>query len=370
MPTPKLGLAVQGSFGHEPYALGILQGLQDGRNGQRIPLVAATANVEMLAPTLLYAQGSNGADLAAYHQSEARNVLRELFTPRLIPNLSPQEAASRLTQAGQLGLYYLLNPRTLAAAAADGSLFWEQLKAVSPNGVYQFNPAFIEQLRPTLEEWFAKAGLPVFTNILNAKNLAEHYLLAGPLPSGAKLEKPAAGHHAGRVLEPLTTDRFFASGARPPFLPPYEVEGEFFLEGAMRCNPPLNPLIECGCEAILLLRFFAKDKPRGNTQDGLELYDRYLEVIFGAPLQKEIETIELVNRLLEKTPIPGKQPVRVIDASSANDGVPAFRELVERELDYASHFAEQIPQNRERMYERGHEIGRQLAETYRGQLWD
>ena len=75
-------------------------------------------------------------------------------------------------------------------------------------------------------------------------------------------------------------ERFLASGARPPMLAPLGVHAEsgmdeYWMAGAMRCNPPLNPLIDVGATSILLLRFFAKARPSGRTDNQAELPVNY-----------------------------------------------------------------------------------------------
>jgi hypothetical protein len=180
-----------------------------------------------------------------------------------------------------------------------------------------------------------------------------------------------------REVAPMNLDRFIASGARAPMLAPIRVHldpedtpdrqarDEYWMEGAMRCNPPLNPLLDVGATTILLIRLFAKQKPSGQTSNESELLDRYLETIFSAPLEKELEFIAAMGKRAQDKP-----PITILDP--ANDECTgagrSLATLVSDELDLLSHFESLNPALAGTMFSTGVEVGEQIVSEYRQQL--
>jgi hypothetical protein len=194
----------------------------------------------------------------------------------------------------------------------------------------------------------------------------------------------------------MDADKFFASGARPPTIAPITVKPdaytESWMEGAMRCNPPLNPLIDAEANHIFLLRFFAKNGSPGTDVDhlpawhadnGAQMQERFLDAVFSVPLEKELETIAAVNHLYEKLRTAAGytdqqqmalaelvgDPINFSDPASGllrtlpdDDGLYEHREnsfatFVRDELDLMSHFECLNPMLRESMFARGEQLG-------------
>lgn len=174
----------------------------------------------------------------------------------------------------------------------------------------------------------------------------------------------------------LTPQYFFASGARPPYIAPMpvDVDGQtqYWMEGAMRCNPPLTPLIDLGATHIVLIRFFSKnarDEPNNNA----ELNGRFLDAIFNIPLQKEIESIELNNHLVdsirhvpELDAIPEKlrrrRKVAILDPADPDKPAASsdYIDFLNNELNALSHYDGNYPVRRIQMFKRGCEVGKDL----------
>ncbi len=359
---PKIGLAIQGSFGHEFYATGIMQAFQayGYEHGKRPQFAVASGCVEMLAPMLLYFyqdESGRGIDIDTHFQDSLRDY-QQMTTPRIILNMDYVNLQPALK-----------TPQQIWTALQRGNFYWDLFKVFSPNGIYEFNPAFISLMRERLPNFFAHASIPVFTNMVDVQNLDEVYLWCGNTEIEKKYMEKLKGSKDRRV-EKLDVDSFFASGARPPYFAPRAYGENYFMEGAMRANPPLSPLLDLDADEILLLRFFAKNRATGKITNGIDLSERYLEVIFSAPLQKEIEMIQSINRLLEKNPDLSslKTQVKILDATDEQEGVPAFRALVENQLDFFSHFEAVNLEKKVKMYNTGQKVGQAILEAYQNRL--
>jgi hypothetical protein len=224
-----------------------------------------------------------------------------------------------------------------------------------PAGWLVFNQQHFAQRREEYEKRMRAVTVPVFTNAVNAGNFHEIYLYSGPVGDALGTILGAKGRAGRREVLKMDLDRLIASGARAPMLAPIRVHlgaeetrdgrerDEFWMEGALR-----------------LIRFFARSLPSGQTHNFAELLNRYLEVIFTAPLEKEIETINAMSRV--------KRPVEILDPTDGDParGVPRFHRLVE-ELDLFSHFDALTPAGPETMFEQGREAGEAIVAHY-GQL--
>jgi predicted acylesterase/phospholipase RssA len=353
---PKFGkgpiaIALQGSFGHKYYALGIMCGLEEALNESKMRFAAGSGCVEMLLPLWLYFQKNDQRKVA----------IRDYFSkildagPSLIPAIIPGYDLASLLNYGKS----VFNPQQLSLRHALANC-WGPPGGLTFNQYY-FNGAVGEEF----ERLMNSVDAPVFTNALNARNFQEIYLYSGTLP-GEKHQKILGkkGRDNRRHLIKLSLQEFIASGSRPPFFAPMRVQCngtvQCWMEGAMRCNPPLNPLIDVGASQILLIRFFAKETTEPEVDNEPELFNRYLDSIFTAPLEKELELIEMVNGFIAKSGPDGKRPVEVLDAI---EDVKDFQRLVQDELDCFSHF-QFADLKWESMFERGVTAGRAIASYY------
>ncbi len=341
-----LAIALQGSFGHRYYALGIICGLQERLDKKKIRFEAGSGCVEMLLPLWLYFSKQK-ADIRQYFSKML--TAGEPLIPAIVPGYDPVSVFNY--EKHLVG--FVQTPAQVRQALGNFS---------GPPGGLMFNPFYFNgNAGQEFERLMNGVDHPVFTNALNAQTFQEIYLYSGPLPPG-KEERVLGrkGAQGRRRLAELDLERFVASGARPPFFAPkrvhYNGSVQYWMEGAMRCNPPLNPLIDVGASQILLIRFFAKRT--SEIANEAELIDRYLDTVFTAPLEKEIDFIETVNRL---SPANGKRKVEVLDAAEC---VGNFKTLVEDELDCLSHFQSADWYQWDPMFDRGVEAGQAIAEFY------
>jgi len=362
-----IALAVQGAFGHKYYAMGILQAFRD----KGMEFCAGSSSVEMMEPVLLYFSDQLDTQEST---EEFTHIFPEFFKLTICPDVFGhlERWSSKSIQAYNSWLLATVNRvwrtncsisdlQRSGAEAVDAAN--EAVANSIPGGILSFSSRHKQEVGAFLERVIPKLKRPVFTNAMNAESFREIYLYAGQIDDECRKRLP--GSNSQRDVYPLTTEFFFASGARPPYFEPAEVtvEGktQLWMEGAMRCNPPLNPLIDVDADRILLLRFFCKEKKIVSPQSSAESQDRYLETIFTAPLEKEIELINARSRGLQE---PGKRHITIIDPTDSSNPhyyVEDFDDLVARKLSFSSHFRAQWPLQRESMYEDGKWIGKQIA---------
>jgi predicted acylesterase/phospholipase RssA len=243
-------------------------------------------------------------------------------------------------------------------------------------GQIAFSPLFTEAKKAELDALFSKdAGPTVFTNATRATDFEEIYQYTGTTPESRQLAAMTGSTQKRQVMR-MTAESFFASGARPPYIAPMPVnvdgQTEYWMEGAMRCNPPLTPLIDMDATHIIVLRFFSKDA-RSEPNNNMELNERFLDAIFNIPLQKEIESIEFNNhiaRCLQHLPdnapvaesLRRRREITILDPADGSNiaASPRFIEFLSDELNALSHYDANIPARRAQMFDRGVQIGEQL----------
>jgi predicted acylesterase/phospholipase RssA len=424
VPTPranKIALAVQGSFGHIFYATGILDAFrayncaQQAKGAKGLEVAAGSGCVEMLMPLALFLGDQNApssfGDTVLNSDDDLSLLARESLAP---PSVRPDawkdyfsgllNAQYRWAEAGtHLASNVVSNlashigsPQAFPTMAfgSGKSMFGIKPENIAPiakmttateelamygfglPGQYAFNPLYVAGKKPQLEKLFSTTiGPTIFTNATQADDFSEVYLYSGSAPNS---EQTAALHGTTRrrQLLRLTPEYFFASGARPPYFAPMPVtvngKTQHWIEGAMRCNPPLTPLIDIGATHIVLIRFFAKDhhvEPHNNA----EMNDLFLDAVFNIPLQKEIESIHLNNKLAqykEHVPDQDKLPenirrrenITIIDPADRSNPAfsQAYNDFLTNELNALSHYSMSNKLLEEEMIARGREIGAAL----------
>ena len=419
---PKLGLAIQGSFGHIDYAAGILDAFRahnhTGRGGKALNVSTASGCVEMLTPLWLYLANQQAKDSMRDPVLNDDKRLSPWARQRIAPPgvradawnsyLSGLlDAQSRLADASVKLMTHALTPQGLSAALSKALHRTEhgseahtaatestaELTAAMQDvfmyssglpGQLAFNPFFTAEKEAKLEALCATdSGPTVFTNATRASDFQEIYLYCGT-PPDATQTRAMTGKSKNRQVLKLTPEYFFASGARPPYIAPMPVtvngHTEHWMEGAMRCNPPLVPLIDMEATHILLIRFFSKDA-REEPNNNAELNERFLDAIFNIPLQKEIENIELNNHIARCMPhvaanvplaasLRQRKEVVILDPADSNNvaACPAYIDFLHGELNALSHYDANNPIRRAQMFDRGFQIGKQLIQDLQQHL--
>ncbi|MGZ3253119.1 MAG: hypothetical protein ACXU7D_02310 [Burkholderiaceae bacterium] len=427
-PAPKLALAVQGSFGHIFYAAGVLDAFRAHNHDvqkhgaaskqKAINIATASGCVEMLTPIWLYLANQQTKDSMRDPVLNADSNLPPWIQNRIAPpTVRPDvwinyltglsEAQSRCVHAGLKLFTHALNPHGLntmlresvgqafgnidvatSSTAATAAFYaaMENMLMYSSGlpGQIAFNPLFTEAKKVELDALFTKdIGPTVFTNATRATDFEEIYQYNGTTPDSDQHAAMIGSKQKRKVMR-MTPESFFASGARPPYIAPMPVtvdgKTEYWMEGAMRCNPPLTPLIDMDATHILLIRFFSKDT-NSEPNNSAELNERFLDAIFNIPLQKEIESIEFnndiarcVQHMPEDAPIVEslrrRREITILDPASSTNAAasPHFIEFLSEELNGLSHYDANFPARRAQMFDRGFQIGKQLIEDLQKHL--
>jgi hypothetical protein len=414
----KVALALQGSFGHIVYAAGILDAFRahnrsvrktpGHRGAKAIDIAFASGCVEMLTPLWRYLAAPDG------DQSLREMVVDDNFSEPLAAQVRVAPPAVRvdawssylsglLNAQGRWGAAWLKRTSTgslrhdLARAigpAADGegghcpgkrgapgvelNAAWQDLCMYASGipGQIAFNPLFVAAKEDELDQvCSADTGPTIFTNATRADDLSEIYLYRGSDPEPGQLAAMRGKTGKRQVLR-LSPEYFFASGARPPYIAPVPVlvkgRRQHWMEGAMRCNPPLTPLIDMGATHIVLLRFFCKDA-KEEPNNNAELNERFLDAVFNIPLQKEIESIEFNNQIARCgelmrsknqvcEDLPRRSEVQLIDPGDRDNRghCASYTDFLHDDLGTLSHYDGLSARRRAEMFERGVQIGNQL----------
>ena len=408
----KIVLAIQGSFGHVEYATGILDAfrahnVKANKDGKAtLHIQAGSGCVAMLSPLSLFLATQDSKESMC--DAELVEPYRNLPIPAQISLLPPSvrhdawanflsglfNSQQRWTEAFVKLAAHTSGPQrfqdspegAVCEARADMTSATEELIACSSGipGNLAFSPVTIAAMRAGLTKQFsAPTGPTIFTNATRADNFDETYLYFGSDPSPAE-QQALRGTANRRQLLRLTPEYFFASGARPPYIAPMPVtvdgKVQHWMEGAMRCNPPLAPLIDVGATHIVLLRFFAKDE-RPQTHNNAELNERFLDAMFNIPLQEEIESIKLNNYIAgNKRHIPPgaalpkklkqRRSITILDPADCDNYAysPTFAKFLRKNLNFLSHYANAIPPLRMQMFDQGFKIGATLIEQLQQKL--
>lgn len=413
---PKIALAVQGSFGHIDYAAGVLDAFRAYNHAAHaagtptLEIIAGSSCVEMVTPLWLYLLNQNSdismRDIILHGDETLSPLAQQRIAP---PGVRPDvwksffsgllDAQKNLAEASlelvtsSVGAGAAMPPKTSYAMQHPGVAATSKMMASMQDvfmygsglpGQIAFNPFFKAEKTVNLEIMCAKEDGPtLFTNATRANDFREVYLYTGTAPNETQSAK-MLGNPSHRHVLRLTPEYFFASGARPPYIAPMPVtvdgQTEHWMEGAMRCNPPLTPLIDMDATHIVLLRFFSKDAhevPNNNT----ELNERFLDAIFNIPLQKEVESIKrnneyisCINKVVKKEAIPKnlrhRREIVVLDPADRDNAAasPGYIKFLNEELNSLSHFDAGIPMRRAEMFDRGFQIGKLLIEDLQKHL--
>jgi len=410
METRKIALALQGSFGHICYAAGILDAFREhnhrprAKGDKHITFEVASGCVEMLTPLSMYlADQDGGTSLReAIVNGDGSPLWAQIsFAPPMVrmdavesywrgrggaqerlatawvnlllwKNTDAQDPSSTPGQKFPFNKFSTERAVELVAACQDISLYTSGIP-----GWIAFNPLFVAEKSKAIEGICRNdEGPTIFTNATRANDLDEIYLYSGKAPTQSQTRSMQS--NGKRQVLRLTPEYFFASGARPPYIAPIPVmvdgRTERWMEGAMRCDPPLNPLIDMGATHIVLLRLFAKDAKEEPNNNG-ELNERFLDAIFNIPLQKEIESIAFNNKVAKFITSAGpgvgvpqelsnRRVVEILDPSDARN--PAhylgYSSFLENDLGSLSHYEVMMmhPALRAQMFDQGFDIGKDV----------
>jgi NTE family protein len=261
MEQKKLALALQGGGSHGAITWGVLDRLLEE---EHIDLegFSGTSAGAMNAAVLAYGLHISGRE-------KAKSLLDQ-FWRRVAEAaaLSPVQPAPWDLLFGGGNMDY--SPGFMAAEAA--SMF------VSP---YQFNPMGLNPLRDIL-------AYIVDFEALRHCNVTQLFVCATNVRRGrAKVFD----------LPHISVDAVMASACLPEVFKAVTIDGEDYWDGGFMGNPPIYPLLDAGCQDILLVQINPINIDR-TPQTSSEIRDRVNELSFNSSLMLEMRRIAFVDKLL------------------------------------------------------------------------
>jgi NTE family protein len=261
MEQKKLALALQGGGSHGAITWGVLDRLLEE---EHIDLegFSGTSAGAMNAAVLAYGLHISGRE-------KAKSLLDQ-FWRRVAEAaaLSPVQPAPWDLLFGGGNMDY--SPGFMAAEAA--SMF------VSP---YQFNPMGLNPLRDILADI-------VNFEALRHCNVTQLFVCATNVRRGrAKVFD----------LPHISVDAVMASACLPEVFKAVTIDGEDYWDGGFMGNPPIYPLLDAGCQDILLVQINPINIDR-TPQTSSEIRDRVNELSFNSSLMLEMRRIAFVDKLL------------------------------------------------------------------------
>ncbi|HSE76670.1 MAG TPA: patatin-like phospholipase family protein [Alphaproteobacteria bacterium] len=105
-----------------------------------------------------------------------------------------------------------------------------------------------------------------------------------------------------RVFAPgeITVEAVLASACLPHMFRAVEIDGEYYWDGGFVGNPPMYPLIRPDLPADMVLVAVNPIHIDRLPRSAREIIDRTNEISFNANVMREMRTIDLITRMLEK----------------------------------------------------------------------
>ena len=265
MAEPKaINLALQGGGAHGAFTWGVLDRLlADGR--VCIEGISGTSAGAMNAAVLADGLRKGGPE-------QARQALRDFW--RAVSN------SARFSPVQRTALDALLSNWNLDYS--PGYIGFDLLtRLASP---YDLNPLNINPLRDLVAE------LIDFDSARRCDQI--------------KLFISATNVHTGRIRvfrqAEITPDVLMASACLPLVFQAVEIDGVPYWDGGYTGNPALFPLFyECASDDIVIVQINPQ-KVHYTPRRAHEILNRLNEITFNASLNRELRTIEFVDRLLEQ----------------------------------------------------------------------
>ena len=114
-----------------------------------------------------------------------------------------------------------------------------------------------------------------------------------------QISPPPFGHVQYRKIYP---EHLIASAAIPVLFPPEEIDGQYYIDGGVRQNAPLHPILYGGAERVLVVGTrYPKSKP--NTRDpqpSLSLIaGKTLNALTLDPIERDARSTDLINSIID-----------------------------------------------------------------------
>lgn len=269
------------------YQVGVLDGIMDvlgSRGASRAPfdIFAGTSigafNAAYLAANADRADHAIAGLVRAWEGLELARLLR--LTPLSSWGRARLDPRGRLAGDGRGPAYLgrsLFDPRPLEALV-ERSIAWDRLHANVRRGL-------------------------VKACMIAALDLADgHTTLFAELAPGTALQ-PAAYPPRRTIETPITAERVLASTALPVLFPARNVDGRYYVDGAIRFPTPISPALHAGAGRVVvisLLHVPAAEQPGPPHYPSLAfLVGKLLNALLLDPIVYDLENLLRINRAFE-----------------------------------------------------------------------
>ena len=186
---------------------------------------------------------------------------------------------------------------------SPGYLMFESLGRVfSP---YELNPLGFNPLRDLLLDTVD------FDNVNACQKVSVHVTATNVRTGRAKV------FSRGEV----TAEAVLASACLPQMSPAVEIDGEAYWDGGFSGNPSLRPLVESRTSDILLVQINPLIR-HAVPRRAREIINRVNEISFNASLIKELQTLNLMQRLMAREGVePGEKRTAYLHLIHVDDDV-------------------------------------------------
>lgn len=260
----KVALALQGGGSHGAFTWGILDRiLEDGRID--IEGISGTSAGGLNAVALCQGMIKGGRE-------GARAELKRLW--KRVSELAIGSPLKPLPFEGSVGHYNLDH--------SPGYLSLHMLQSLlSP---YEINPLNINPFRGFVEDFFDFEALNAF--------------------KGIKLFLCATHVSTGKLrlfnTQDLSVDTVLASACLPNLFQAVRIGDDYYWDGGFVGNPAIYPLIDsCNTSDIMVVQIRVM---RRHTlpMTAIQIHDRHAEITYNACLMREMRSIDLITRLIDK----------------------------------------------------------------------
>lgn len=292
-----LGMVLSGGASRGSYQAGVLRFIYTDlapRLGRDVwPAVVSGTSVGAL----------NGAAVAS-HDPGALHLLSTIWQRMRIEDVVAPESTSLLATVRNL-----ISPKAGSALLDPGPL-----RALLERDIP------LDTLRGAVDSGRCRAFIVSATELSTGDNVlftdsADPHLDLQPLP-GARVKRVA-----------MRADHLLASASIPLIFPPVRVGGQLYVDGGLRQNTPLRPVLKAGARRVVLIS--------PHVQAGTEAVTPLEDVVPTLPFMAGKSMNALMSDPVERDLHSAQQINRIVAWGEARYG-PGFAEAMERDLGMAA----------------------------------
>lgn len=153
------------------------------------------------------------------------------------------------------------------------------------------------------------------------------YIIAADLDTGAP-------YVFGENPNDSVIDAIMASTALPPYHPPWEINGRYYMDGGAVINFPVRVAADRGADKIIGLNLLNELQPLGKMASALAVANQAVSSLIQRTVAQEIEYLQMSGKVKLRTiTLKPEQKVDITDFSKSQDMVAHGRRFTEKLLE-------------------------------------